>query len=114
MANVKYKFVQPDKIIKTGETWGIVLPDEKVNQTVLSGQTPSIIRINNGVIRLLDTDKKITERFFVSRGIATVANNECILAAENIIAFDDIDLETALKYNDDFHQMIVENIKASK
>ena len=114
MADVKYILVQPDKVVKSGNTWGIVLPDDKVNQTVIAGQTLGVMKISNGIIRLLDSNGKITERFFVRQGIANIVNDECIVASEDIIAFDDVDVEAVMKCDDDFHKMVAENIKALK
>jgi hypothetical protein len=52
MADVKYILVQPDKVIKSDKTWGVVLPTGKINQTVISGQTPSVIKTDTGIVRI--------------------------------------------------------------
>jgi len=114
MANIKYKLVQPDKIIKSGETWGVVLPTGEINQTVISGQTPSILKTDNGMLRILNEHGQIIERYFISSGVATVADDLCVVASEHIINVNDIDVATAASCDDDFHQMVAEELKALK
>ena len=112
MANIKYKLVQPDKIVKSGEAWGVVLPTGEINQTVISGQTPSILKTDNGIVRLLDEGGQIIEQFFISSGVATVVDDLCIVAGEHILSVNDIDIATASSYDDEFHQMVAEGLKA--
>lgn len=114
MANIRYKLVQPDKTIKSGEAWGVVLPTGEINQTVISGQTPSILKTDNGILRVLDEQGQIIERFFISSGVATVVDDLCVVASEHIVATTNIDITAASAYDDDFHQMVVEELKALK
>ena len=114
MANIKYKLVQPDKTIKSGEAWGIVLPTGKINQTVISGQTPSVFKTDNGIIRVLNEKGQISDRYFISSGVATVTDDLCIVASEHILDTNNIDIAAMSSYNDDFHRMVVEGLKALK
>ena len=110
MANIKYKLVQPDKIIKSGEAWGIVLPTGEINQTVISGQTPSILKTDNGIIRILDDKGQAIEHFFISSGVATVVDDLCIVASEHISTSSNTDIAAANSYENDFQQAEVEEI----
>lgn len=114
MADVKYILVQPDKVIKSDKTWGVVLPTGKINQTVISGQTPSVIKTDTGIVRILNEKGSVVEDFFISAGLATIVDDECIVSSENIISRHDASLEMAQSFDDDFHRLIAENLKSYK
>ena len=90
------------------------MPTGEINQTVISGQTPSILKTDNGTVRVLNESGQIIEQFFISSGVATVVDDLCIIAGEHIVSVNDIDIATASSYDDEFHQMVVEGLKALK
>lgn len=108
MAKISYKLVQPEKVIKQGNAWGVVLPAGNVNLTVIEGQSPSIVKFDDGMIQILDEDGKVAEKYFAKAGVATIAENVCIAASETIIASERLDYDDVLERakSDPFFEMI--------
>ncbi|MDO4184557.1 MAG: hypothetical protein Q4D11_04910 [Rhodospirillales bacterium] len=110
MADVSYKLVQPEKVVKQGNAWGVVLPTGEINLTVIAGQAPSIVKFDSGLVKILDEDGKVCERYFVKAGIASIVSDTCVIASETVwnkakLKFEDM-VEQAK--NDAFCEMIVE------
>lgn len=116
MTDIHYQLAQPDRTVAEGDSWGVILPAGDVNLTVISERAPSLIRLDAGMLQIVDEKGEIQKRFFVKEGIATVANDVCVVASENIIPFGDISIDEALqKAKDDaFYQTIVDCLSSVK
>jgi len=82
MGKVKYILSQPDKIIKSGETDGIVLPAALSNLTVISGRAPSLVKLIGGLVQFVDEPE---EKYLIKGGIANIANDVCMVSSEEIV-----------------------------
>lgn len=113
MAEVQYQLIQPEKIIKSGRAWGVVLPTGEVNQTVVFGQSPTIVGVDNGVVQILSENGSVEDKFFVRAGSAHIADDKCIIISDEIILSTDIDDEFWKNHpqNDDFYLMIAEYLR---
>lgn len=110
MASVSYKLVQPEKVIKQGSAWGIVLPTGEINLTVIVGQAPSIVKFDAGLVKILDDDGQVCDRYFVKEGVASIAADVCVITSEIIwnkakLNFEEIREKSK---DDDFCEMIVD------
>ncbi|MBR1648583.1 MAG: hypothetical protein IJ689_03175 [Alphaproteobacteria bacterium] len=108
MKEISYKLALPQGVIKSSRAWGVVIPREEVNFTVISGCMPMLLKVNQGMISILDDTGQATDKFFVRGGIADIKDDECVITTESIIGFDDVSYdEASLKAaEDDFYQMI--------
>lgn len=93
---VKLVLARPDKTIKSGMYAGIVLPGCPDNLTVIAGRAPSIVRLEPGVVQLLNEAGKAEEKFFVGNGVVQIVDNVCAISAEKAILTQGIMLQDAV------------------
>ena len=113
---VKLVLARPDKTIKSGMYAGIVLPGCPDNLTVIAGRAPSIVRLEPGIVQLLNE----AEKFFVGSGVAQIVDNVCVISAEKALARKDVTqeeaadrLENAASEEDEaFYRMIADDLAA--
>lgn len=110
MAGVSYKLVQPEKVIKQGAAWGVVLPTGEINLTVIAGQSPSIVKFDDGLLKILDEEGHVSELYFVKAGVAVIASDQCDVTSEKIWNKDRLNFEEMQEKaeNDAFCSMIVD------
>lgn len=82
---VKLIVAKPDKVVKKGEYWGVVLPTVHSNLTVIAGRAPSLIYLQAGPLKLLNTMDDMAEKLYVSEGVAEIADNLCTISAEYVL-----------------------------
>lgn len=117
---VKLVLTRPDKTIKSGTYAGIVLPGYPDNLTVIADRAPSIVRLEPGVVQLLNEAGKAEEKFFVGSGVAQIVDNVCVISAEKALARKDVTqeeaadrLENAASEEDAaFYRMIADDLAA--
>ena len=95
---VKLVLAQPDKVVKTGDFWGVVLPTPQDNLTIVADRAPSLILMSAGVLKLLDDEEKIVGKFFVSGGVAEVNDNVCTVSADRVLPKGSITLDEATRF----------------
>lgn len=93
---VKLVLARPDKTIKSGMYAGIVLPGCPDNLTVIAGRAPSIVRLEPGIVQLLNEAGKAEEKFFVGNGVVQIVDNVCVISAEKAILTQGIMLQDAV------------------
>ena len=93
---VKLVLARPDKTIKSGMYAGIVLPGCPDNLTVIAGRAPSIVRLEPGIVQLLNEAGKAEEKFFVGNGVVQIVDNVCAISVEKAILTQGIMLQDAV------------------
>nr|QIM10700.1 hypothetical protein PlAlph_5920 [uncultured Alphaproteobacteria bacterium] len=116
MAEVSYKLVQPEKTVDAGKAWGVVLPCAENNLTVITGRAPSLVLLEDGLLRVIDESGKTLSSFLIRKGMATIADDHCLVASETIIPADGISLDEALEKakTDSFYQTVVDYLVSVK
>lgn len=117
---VKLVLARPDKTIKSGMYAGIVLPGCPDNLTVIAGRAPSIVRLEPGVVQLLNEAGKAEEKFFVGNGVVQIVDNVCVISAEKALARKDVTQEEAADRQENaaseeeaaFYRMIADDLAA--
>ena len=110
MTNISYKLVQPEKVIKQGTAWGVVLPTGEIDLTVIAGHSPCMVKFGPGIIKIVDDTGKISEQYFAREGIATIAGDVCVAASESVLAKEKVSLQDALEKakDDPFFEMVAD------
>ena len=111
---------RPDKTIKSGMYAGIVLPGCPDNLTVIAGRAPSIVRLEPGIVQLLNEAGKAEEKFFVGNGVVQIVDNVCAISAEKALARKDVTQEEAADRQENaaseeeaaFYRMIADDLAA--
>jgi len=118
--NIRLQLSQPDKVVIAGNFPAVIVPAQLSNLTIIPGRAPSLILLTNGMLQLLDEKSAVVAKYFLQGGLATVANEECLVSSEKIIAKADISLaeasarlEQAADDNEKaFYQIIVDELTA--
>ena len=59
MTDIHYQLAQPDRTVAEGDSWGVILPAGDVNLTVISERAPSLIRLDAGMLQIVDEKGEI-------------------------------------------------------
>ena len=114
------KIYTPEKLAFDKNVYRAVLPDGRLNLTVIEDRAPTSLILEAGVLQILDESDNIVERFFVDTGVVDIAQNECTISTLHLIKTDKISPEKALQLAQNesqaekFYQMIIkyfENFK---
>lgn len=102
----------------------VLLPAAKGDITILPQRAPTQLLLRDGVMHILDANGKPTETYFLKGGVAEVASNQCMVAAEDAFTFDRMSLpqvEELLSREEEYHlgdrgfyQMIADYLKSMK
>ena len=116
MAEITYRLVVPYKTVEDGKAWGVILPTGEINLTVISGRAPSLVKVDEGMVKIMASETEVKQRLFVRKGFASIANDVCTIASEMIFPIEKVKLEEFKEKaeNDSFYQMILEEMKTIK
>lgn len=119
MANkVKLTIEMPSAVMPEMEAEGVMIPAIDGDITILSERAPSVFALDYGIVQLLDANMKPFAKYYISSGVADVAQGVVKLMTGCVLKADDISkAEAEEKAKDDvFYQMIVDrmNNKTSK
>lgn len=113
MANkVKLTIEMPSAVMPSMEADGVIIPAVDGDITILSERAPSVFALNYGLVQLLDANMKPTAKYYVSAGVADVAQGVVKLMTGQVLKSDAITkAEAEAKAKDDvFYQMIVDRM----
>jgi F0F1-type ATP synthase epsilon subunit len=85
----------PDKVMPAVEAESVIIPAKKGDVTILSERAPSVFMTDFGVVQLLDDKAQPSERYFVSAGVADVAEATIHLMVSQAIAWGKITADEA-------------------
>ena len=115
---VKLILASPEKMVKSSEQKGVIIPAFAGNLTITSGYSPSMVWLKNGIVQLLNNDMKVAEKFFIREGVANIADDVCEISAEKVIAKTEITLQTAqemaetavTEQDKEFYQVVIDEL----
>ena len=118
MGKITFRISRPYKIFETRAVDALVIPAMNGDLTVLPERAPTLALLTNGVVQILDENKKVVDRFFVKGGVADIARNRCAISSEKVVSFDSIDMEKALRKKEqaihaedkEFYQMVIDKL----
>ena len=94
---ITLKIWTPEKLAFDQKVYRVVLPTGKNTLTVIENRAPTSLVISAGVLQLLNPDDSVKDWYFVDRGIADIANNECKISTLHLIHHAQIDISGALE-----------------
>ncbi len=117
---VKLILAKPDKIVKSGNYFGIILPGYPDNLTVIDGRAPSMVRLEPGIVQLLNEAGVAEEKIYIGGGVAQIVDNVCTVSVEKALSAKEISLQEASnrlqeikgEENTLFYQIIVDDLTA--
>ena len=118
--NISLKIYTPDRTAFDKKVYRVVLPYGKVNLTIIEGRAPTSMVFNAGVLKILDSDNKVSNYYFIDDGIADIANNECRISTTRFIEHSQIDINSALEWKEkeahsaDFYQMVIDYLNTQQ
>ena len=89
------KIYTPEKLAFDKEIYRVVLPDGRLNLTVIEDRAPTSLILEAGVLQILDEADNVAEQYFVDTGVVDVAENICTISTLHLIKTDKISAEKA-------------------
>lgn len=106
------KIYTPEKLAFDKNVYRAVLPDGRLNLTVIEDRAPTSLILEAGVLQILDESDNTVERFFIDNGVVDIAENKCTISTLHLIKSDKITAEKAAALANEepqaekFYQMI--------
>ena len=89
-----FELVSPEKLLRSGEVFMVVVPGTEGDFGVLPGHAPLVSTIRPGAIEVFAASMSdVPERIFIDGGFAEVGANGLTILAESAVPVGDIDVE---------------------
>ncbi len=99
MADVlHFELVSPEKLLRSGDVYMVVVPGTEGDFGVLPGHAPLVSTIRPGAIQVFPTSMNdLPERIFIDGGFAEVGPNGLTILAESATPVGEIDVEATAR-----------------
>ena len=95
---LRFELVSPEKLLRSGEVYMVVVPGTEGDFGVLPGHAPLVSTIRPGAIQVFPTSMNdVPERIFIDGGFAEVGPQGLTILAENAVPVGDLDVEGAAR-----------------
>ena len=95
---LRFELVSPEKLLRSGEVYMVVVPGTEGDFGVLPGHAPLVSTIRPGAIQVFPTSMNdVPERIFIDGGFAEVGPQGLTILAENAVPVGDFDVEGAAR-----------------
>lgn len=89
-----FELVSPEKLLRSGEVYMVVVPGTEGDFGVLPGHAPLVSTIRPGAIQVFPTGMNdVPERIFIDGGFAEVGPQGLTILAESATPVGDLDVE---------------------
>jgi len=109
---VRLRIELPNAVMPEMEANGVIIPAVAGDVTILSERAPSVYALDYGMVQLLDANMKPFAKYYISAGVADVAQGEIKLMTGQVLKADEVTKSEAevKAQNDVFYQMIVDKM----
>ena len=91
------KIYTPEKLALDKSVERVLLPDGRLNLTIIADRAPTSLVLEAGVLQILDNSGKVEEKYFVDTGVADVVANTCTISTLHLLKIDKINRDMALE-----------------
>jgi len=93
-----FELVSPEKLLRSGEVYMVVVPGSEGDFGVLPGHAPLVSTIRPGAIQVYPTSMNdVPERIFIDGGFAEVGPDGLTILAESAVPVGELDVEGAAR-----------------
>ncbi len=93
-----FELVSPEKLLRSGEVFMVVVPGTEGDFGVLPGHAPLVSTIRPGAIQVFPTGfGDVPERIFIDGGFAEVGPEGLTILAESAVPVGEIDVEATAR-----------------
>ena len=93
-----FELVSPEKLLRSGEVYMVVVPGSEGDFGVLPGHAPLVSTIRPGAIQVYPTSMNdVPERIFIDGGFAEVGQERLTILAESAVPVGELDVEGAAR-----------------
>lgn len=93
---LRFELVSPEKLLRSGEVFMVVVPGTEGDFGVLPGHAPLVSTIRPGAIQIFPASMTdIPERIFIDGGFAEVGPNGLTILADSATPVGELDVEGA-------------------
>jgi len=89
---IQLELVTPEKLLFSNSVEFAVVPGSEGNFGVLPGHAPFVSELRTGVLTVYESGQ-VDKRLFVSAGFAEVANEKCVILADEAIDINSTNIE---------------------
>ena len=106
------KIYTPERLALDKEVCRVVLPDGRLNLTIIPQRAPTSLILESGVMQILDEADTVKEQYFIDTGVVNVASDICTISTLHLIKTNAINKHQALETASaepqaaDFYKMI--------
>ena len=97
MADLHFELVSPERLLRSGDVYMVVVPGTEGDFGVLAGHAPFMSTIRPGAIEVYETANGAATRIFIDGGFAEVNDAGLTILAENAVAVADIKADEVSK-----------------
>jgi len=91
---LRFELVSPERLLRSGEVYMVVVPGTEGDFGVLVGHAPLMSTIRPGAIQVYPAGMNdVPERIFIDGGFAEVGANGLTILAESAVPVSEIDVE---------------------
>jgi len=95
---LRFELVSPERSLRSGEVFMVVVPGTEGDFGVLTGHAPLMSTIRPGAIMVYPTGfGDVPERIFIDGGFAEVGANGLTILAESAVPVAEIDIEATAR-----------------
>lgn len=93
-----FELVSPEKLLRSGEVYMVVVPGTEGDFGVLPGHAPLVSTIRPGAIQVFPNSMNdVPERIFIDGGFAEVGPDGLTILAESAVPVAELDVEGAAR-----------------
>lgn len=93
-----FELVSPEKLLRSGEVYMVVVPGTEGDFGVLPGHAPLVSTIRPGAIQVFPNSMNdVPERIFIDGGFAEVGPDGLMILAESAVPVAELDVEGAAR-----------------
>lgn len=118
--NVTLTIFTPKKTALNRKVYRVVLPYGNTNLTILEDRAPTSLVLHAGILQILLDDNSVEEAYFIDKGVADIADNECKISTAHLVPYNNISVEEATELaeqepqNAEFYETVVKTLNMAK
>lgn len=101
----------PEHIVIDEMVYRVVLPFDNKTLTVIKGRAPTLLSLDMGIIKILDTNNKTIREFVVSGGMADIKNDTCTVLTEAAEDKNNLTYEKVCALYEEYHNPFLKWLK---
>ncbi|MBQ9732209.1 MAG: F0F1 ATP synthase subunit epsilon [Alphaproteobacteria bacterium] len=117
--DIKLTIELPTGVVVERQVPAVVLPAVRAPIEILPDRAPSVFVLDYGAVEITGKKGEVQDKYYIYSGAAQVAENQCRIMTQNMVAAADINVNKAKELMDNaqnenqrlFYEMIIDHIR---